>query len=527
MDTPRKLILPSYQTKSLKKITSKHPKGRTSAYGKLCTPAKKVEKTRRITQKPVPDESISRVGIIRSAKDALNLGKQRTPSNPLDVAFDANHEIILSYEQHIAQQDDLLCQLCKRIERLESAHASILPVAELEELQTESRDLRAALTDAETAIHGERRLVSALHHDNTSLKLQLLQSSQRLAAIQILSGVSDERIVALQGSEIVRQKMPDKLRQLQQKLWSKADANAAAGKVNPEEVLVLRHELQSLQESMTLSEKAWAEERTCLIEDKELREQERDLEDARLKGWVKKAEERLAECQRECRASGAQCASLTKELQLQQRQHLKDKTALLSALAKIGGPERLEKELEALNISSSCMDAAVGHVSATCQARQLKLLSLQLQRELCEHSELLAVSERRCEALERETCHLRQARQEAVIQLKKERTAARERQEVLEEHHQKDLHRLKIEVQGIHADLNAVQTDLKKLVLMIYKLLMWQSDSCPPDAVPPSPPAWLDGPRAVTSLARRLQAAIDATRGRLAALKQPAAHTPD
>jgi hypothetical protein len=63
--------------------------------------------------------------------------------------------------------------------------------------------------------------------------------------------------------------------------------------VSPEEVLALRHELQSLQESMTLSEKAWAEERSCLIEDKELREQERDLEDSRLKGWVKKAEERF------------------------------------------------------------------------------------------------------------------------------------------------------------------------------------------------------------------------------------------
>ena len=47
----------------------------------------------------------------------------------------------------------------------------------------------------------------------------------------MLSGISEDRIVTLQGSEAVRQKMPEKLKKLQQQLWgSAADPQTAKGK---------------------------------------------------------------------------------------------------------------------------------------------------------------------------------------------------------------------------------------------------------------------------------------------------------
>jgi len=45
-----------------------------------------------------------------------------------------------------------------------------------------------------------------------------------------LSGVSDSRILTLQGSDLVRQKLPKKLRDLQQSLWKDADIDTVNGK---------------------------------------------------------------------------------------------------------------------------------------------------------------------------------------------------------------------------------------------------------------------------------------------------------
>ncbi|KAF2367707.1 hypothetical protein FHG87_001543 [Trinorchestia longiramus] len=538
MDVPKKNFNPSYQIKSQKRITSKHPKGKAAFAGRLNTPAKQ-KPVMRSSQEAFTSTRYNNAfsGESEILKEEIQKDVKQTPcssmigrvsnyqvtSNPLDLAFDADQELALSIENYISHQDEALSQLNLRIEKLELVHGSVGSAAELKKLQQEATDLRVALTEAEAAIYGERRLVSALHHDNTTLKLQLLQTSQRLASVQLITGISDERIIAFQGSEVVRQKMPDKLRQLQQQLWSSADVDTSTGSVSPEQVLVLQKELQSLQASMALCEKEWAEEKSCLIEEKELRERDREMDDARLKAWVRKAEERLAECQRECRAAGAQCASLTKELQLQQRQHLKEKTSLLKALAKIGGPERLKTELESLDISSSCLDAAVGHANATCQARELKLLSMQLQRELTESENVLAATQRRCDGLEREASYLREARQQVIAKLKKQQRSASAMQDTVEERHHKELQRLRAQIQGIGADMNNVQADLKRLVLMLYKLTMWQSDSCAPNTAPPSPPSWIEGPRAVASLARTLQAAIDAARGRLAGVRKLAA----
>ena len=55
---------------------------------------------------------------------------------------------------------------------------------------------------------------------------------------------------------------------------------------------------------------------------------------------------RLSECQKECRASGLHCARLSQELGQQEQKHVREKEALLSAIAKLGGANRLKRELE-------------------------------------------------------------------------------------------------------------------------------------------------------------------------------------
>lgn len=225
---------------------------------------------------------------------------------------------------------------------------------------------------------------------------------------------------------------------------------------------------------------------------------------------------RLSECKRECRAAATHCATLTHDLQQQEKRHLKEREGLLRALAKLGGPERLRRELQELEMSSSCLTEAEGHASATCQARELKLLSMQLQRELSEREALLQQSEQRCRLVEREKCLLRQGREEALALLKKQRATSTEQRDLLESRQQRSEKQLRAEVQGAHADLAALRADLKRLVHMLYKLTIWQADSCPPGAAPPPLPDWLEGPRAVTALARTLQAGIEASRTRLA-----------
>uniref|UniRef100_A0A6A7G360 Coiled-coil domain-containing protein 150-like n=3 Tax=Hirondellea gigas TaxID=1518452 RepID=A0A6A7G360_9CRUS len=452
-------------------------------------------------------------------RQVKSTSKKSTVSNLLELGFDTNQELVNIYEQHVGQQEEIVAKLSAHIDRLEEVHSSAVDEPELLQLRIQGAELRAALTDSQSAIHAERRLVAALHADNIKLQLELLQVSQRAVSLQIVSGVSDARVETLQGTELVRSKMPDKLKKLQQKLWSQADHETATGNISPETVLSLQQRVRSAEDSLAFCEKEWAEERACLVEERELREQEAQLDQVRVTAWVKKAQERMAECQRDGRATAAQCVQLSKELQLQQRQHRQERGALLRALAKLGGPERLKQELEALDVSSSCLQEVAGHASSSCQARELKLLTLQLQRELSESRQLLEESHTRTDVLQKEKCILRQAREDALTLIKKQRSSASEQRQVLEAQQERSHQRTKTEMQAAQAQLAQLHADLKKLVHMIYKLVMWQSDQCGSDNGPPSPPAWLDGPRAVTRVARQLQSAIEATRTRLAGVR--------
>ena len=58
--------------------------------------------------------------------------------------------------------------------------------------------------------------------------------------------------------------------------------------------------------------------------------------------------------------------------------------------------------------------------------------------------------------------------------------------------------------------------------LCFCQLMVWLNDSCAPDGCPPSPPAWVDRPRAVAALARKLQAAQEAAKAKILSLKREA-----
>ena len=78
---------------------------------------------------------------------------------------------------------------------------------------------------------------------------------------------------------------------------------------------------------------------------------------------------KLAETQKESRENVARLLRLGDDLRQQREHQVNERTQLLAALARIGGEERVRRELEVLGSGEDCIDALGKHVAASCKAR--------------------------------------------------------------------------------------------------------------------------------------------------------------